>query len=198
MVVVVSSPLPIQKESDLINQLFENGLEYFHLRKPDYGEDEIIAMLNEISSKYHKHISLHTHLHLAEDFKMNRLHFNEFKRENGEYKNYGKDWIKSTSIHSDTILAEGLNEFDYCFYGPVFNSISKEGYHKMNSLNIDHIRKIYINKVIGIGGIDDKNLNVLKKKGYGGIAVLGSIWQQSQNAVLNFKTIQDKWINSGQ
>ena len=197
MIVVVSSPLPIENEGKIINELFENGLEYFHLRKPDYEESDIISLLNEVSSRNHSNISLHTHIHLADEFNMKRLHFNEFKRESGEYKNYGKDWTKSTSIHNDTELSNILNEFDYCFYGPVFDSISKEGYNKIDSLKIDHIREIYNKKIIAIGGVDLMNLDALKTEGFDGIALLGSIWQHPENGVLNFKMIQDKWIHLG-
>lgn len=198
MVVVISSPLPIEQESRLINELFDNGLEYFHLRKPDYVEQEIIDLLNEINSAYHQKISLHQYHHLAAEYDIKRLHFNEFKRKNKEHCNYGNEWIKSTSLHDDSEAGKEINEFDYCFYGPVYDSISKEGYAKMPSIKIDQLRGKYINKIVAIGGVNSSNLDILKKEGYDGIALLGSVWQQPEKAILNYNDIVKRWTSSGQ
>jgi thiamine-phosphate pyrophosphorylase len=40
-VIVISNPTVIQNEANLINDLFNEGLSCFHLRKPNASEAEI-------------------------------------------------------------------------------------------------------------------------------------------------------------
>ena len=47
-IIVISNPTPISKEASLINQLFDEGLSVFHLRKPDSSAQEVVLLLQEI------------------------------------------------------------------------------------------------------------------------------------------------------
>ncbi|MNL58746.1 Regulatory protein TenI [compost metagenome] len=98
----------------------------------------------------------------------------------------------STSVHQLHDL-EKLNSFDYTFYGPVFNSISKLGYTGLSKVNLilpDQNRKI---KIIGLGGITHQNIREIKKLGFDGTAVLGTIWNSKTTAINNFKSLLIKY-----
>ncbi|MEQ3691486.1 MAG: thiamine phosphate synthase, partial [Flavobacterium sp.] len=72
--IVISNPTKITNEINIINSLFEEGMELFHIRKPDYSKEEIRFYLSEINSKYFPQLVLHQHHDLAEEFKIERLH----------------------------------------------------------------------------------------------------------------------------
>jgi thiamine-phosphate pyrophosphorylase len=197
MVVVISHPTPIVDEAAIINALFEEGLEVLHLRKPTATEDEMTSLMNKIKPKHHAQVTLHQHHEIANDFGMNRLHFNETDRKKmGEkelLKLKTKNTILSTSIHQPEEY-EGLPVlFDYTFFGPVFDSISKKGY--TSSLASGFVFPIQQGhpKVIAIGGIDRDTTSKTRKMEFNGVAALGAIWQHPKESVRQFKAIQEAW-----
>ena len=188
MIIVVSSPGIVANESDIINELFEEGLELFHFRKPGITNDQLLKAIEKIDSHYLDRIAWHHH---PNGFPVKRMHFSEEHRGNQgredllSLKKEGK--VLSTSIHS-LDNEEGLFPlFDYAFFGPVFNSISKNNYKSVitKEFNVSG-RKT---NLIAIGGIDANNVIDAYKMGFHGIAVLGAVWQKG-NPVENFKHIR--------
>lgn len=176
MVIVISNPTSVENEASLINQLFDQGLQLFHLRKPDYSKEEMRILLREIDVSNYPKIVLHQRHDIAKEFGIKRLHFTEELRINitPEYlcKN---DFILSTSVHSVEDL-EMLNDvFEYAFLSPVFDSISKPDYKavQFDLSSSSESRKV---KVIGLGGIKSSNYQEAMKMGFYGVALLGSIW----------------------
>ena len=191
--IVVSSPDQVNDETSIINKLFELGLEYFHIRKPADTEEQVRKLIAGIEPDYYPCLSLHQHHSLAEEFGIKRLHYTENER--GKLNNntleglISNGFILSTSIH-DLSLLPSLNEYHYVFFGPVYNSISKQGYtsvlppgFKLSKINGSPI-------IIGIGGIEAKNIAGIKKMNFDGAAILGSIWNNTKQAVENLKIIQ--------
>ncbi|WP_199856284.1 thiamine phosphate synthase [Lunatibacter salilacus] len=182
--IVISSPTPVSNEAENINRLFEAGLKVFHLRKP-YSDFVMIAnLISQIDSKYHDRIAIHQYHTLAGEFGINRLHFTEMGRNDisvlellkikeGGYK-------ISTSLHELSSLTE-VSHFDYAFFSPVFDSISKQGYQ--SSISADFILEKPENApaVIALGGIHQENIHLVKSMKFDGVAVLGIIWNEEEN-----------------
>lgn len=78
--IVISNPTLIKNEISTINLLFENGMELFHIRKPDFSTAEMKAFLSEIKSDYRHYLVLHSHHQLAVEFGIHRIHFTEKKK----------------------------------------------------------------------------------------------------------------------
>jgi thiamine-phosphate pyrophosphorylase len=197
MFIVISYPTPVQNEASLINQLFDEGLQIFHLRKPDASEMEIEALLHDINYKHHHKIALHQHHQLAKIFSVNRLHFTAAFRkvltEDDLEILKSESFILSTSTHSLDEFKSISNHFDYAFLGPVFNSISKPDYKATEIDNLDSL-KSKITKAIALGGITEENIKSCIKKGFDGVAVLGSIWESS-DPVKEFRKISKRWLS---
>ena len=197
MLVVISHPTIIANEATLINNLFKEGLEILHVRKPGVVADEILQLLQKINPHYYNKIALHQYHELGEDFGINRLHFTAQDRKEmtaeALIKRKEVNYTLSTSIHTVEEYNELPNLFDYCFFGPVFNSISKPGYTSVVTDNF--IFPVRENKpeVVGIGGIDLTNILKLKEMQFSGAAVLGSIWQKPGDSILQFKALQKAW-----
>lgn len=197
MLVVISNPTTIEGEATIINKLFDEGLEILHLRKPCVPIDEIKQLLQKIKLQYHHKISLHQHHEMARDFNIKRLHFSEINRiKTGNevlIKLKTANYILSTSIHQVQEYKNLANTIDYTFFGPVFNSISKMGYTAVTAKDFVFPVQANHSTVFAIGGIDAINILTLKKMQFNGAAVLGSIWQNTGESILQFKALQKAW-----
>ncbi len=186
---VISSPNPLAFEAKHINDLFAAGLGCFHLRKPTYELKELTALLKEIDPRFYDRIALHQFHELATEFGIKRLHYPELARKSAEPSTLvdqeANGFVLSTSIHNIERLVQ-LRHFQYTFYGPVFDSISKTGYRGSlpKSFRVD--KGISRAKVFALGGIQASNLNSLTTMGFDGAAVLGSLWTQPEQALSRF------------
>ena len=202
MVVVITNPTAVADEATIINNLFEEGLEILHIRKPDISVDEIRLLLQKINIQYHHKVALHQHHKLASDFGTKRLHYTETNRRKMSdeilLKFKADNYVLSTSIHSVQAYNSLSNVFDYTFFGPVFNSISKQGYTAV--IADDFIFPVQYNhaKVIAIGGIDITNIQQAMNMQFNGAAALGTIWQKPEESIHQFKALQKEWKQKDQ
>ena len=191
MLIVVSSPEMFENEPAVINQLFAVGLNLFHLRKPEAGEEELRDLLTAISEEYRPRVVLHQHHQLAKEFGIHRIHFKEAERmklTKSDYRSMeNTKLVFSTSVHSPEAFQTLNGVFRYAFFGPVFESISKPGYKPEKEMKTD-LRKHGSAKLIGIGGITQINASSVFDKGFDGVAVCGTIWQ-SGNKVEAFEKV---------
>ncbi|MCD6018870.1 MAG: thiamine monophosphate synthase [Bacteroidetes bacterium] len=188
MVIVISSPTPVTKEASLINQLFDEGLPVFHLRKPDSSSQELVLLLQEIDSIHHSKIALHSHHYLAKSFGINRLHYTEASRKQLTHVDFSENEnTLSTSVHSVEDFTNLSEHFSYAFLSPVFNSISKPDY-EAKPFDLSELSKNKTTKLIALGGIDETNCGKAYEMGFDGIALLGAIWN-SEDKINAFKNI---------
>lgn len=194
MIILIAPEKDTVNEIEILHQLFEEGLEWYHLRKPFKNYDEHVTYLNEIDKKYHNRIVVHNFHELINTFNLKGIHFQEQMRIDtidnpGRYfKNlemYGK--TISSSFHEPEVIEECYFEFDYHLLSPVFTSLSKEGYEG-RGFDVNHIDKT----IIGMGGVTSRNIESFKTLGYKGVGVLGGIWN-SAHPVETFKDIKKLW-----
>lgn len=196
--IVISYTDYVVNEAEIINLLFEAGMERFHLRKPDWDYKQMIALLSQIDQTYHRHIAIHQHHEIAEQFNLKRLHYPERDRfrvsltKLMDQKEQGYEL--STSVH-DLDFLQSLGVFDYVFFGPVFNSISKPGY-KGQLTDSFRLKKSAVNpQVIALGGIGQYNLGKIKEMNFDGAAALGALWNTPEKAVASFKKLKESANN---
>lgn len=192
-VIVIAHPSALSNEAKIINNLFENGLDVFHLRKNSCTRAYCKKLISEIDEAFHNRIALHQFHGLTADFGINRLHYKEQQRkqllEAKTVLNF-EDTVLSTSIHQLEDLND-LKGFDYTFFGPVFNSISKPGYAGVLDTDFKLPQRLNSTKLIALGGINASNAQELSLMGFDGLALLGFIWNDPSKAVRNFKSIQE-------
>ncbi len=189
MIIVISSPTPITNEASLINQLFDEGLSAFHLRKPESSSQELVLLLQEINPIHYSKIALHSHHYMAKSFGINRLHYTEASRKQLTDENLSENEnILSTSVHSVEDYKNLSEHFNYTFLSPVFDSISKPGY---NAKDFDLSHKNAFVKLIALGGINEINCSKAYDMGFDGIALLGSVWN-SEDKMKTFKAIRSQ------
>lgn len=189
--IVITNPILITTEIHTIHSLFENGLELLHVRKPDFSETEMNAFLSEIKSDFRQQLVLHSHHQLASAAGIDRIHFSEKRRiEMAEesLKNWKESGYKlSTSIHNMMDFEQLSNVFDYAFFGPVFESISKPNYASDIDFQKElHHRKNNKTALIALGGITADKIKTALEYGFDDVALLGTLWN-SNHPIENFK-----------
>ena len=188
--IVITNPIPITNEIDTIHSLFENGLELLHIRKPDFSETEMNAFLSKIKSDLRDQLVLHSHHQLASAAGIHRIHFTEKARIETSEKSL-KNWQKngftlSTSIHKMVDFEQLTTVFDYAFFGPVFESISKPDYIS----NLDFKKELLQRKnnktaLVALGGITSDKIKTALEYGFDDVALLGTLWN-SNHPIKNF------------
>jgi len=180
MIIVITPEELIKNETEIINELFQEGLDLLHIRKPLLNSVGMVDFIQKINSKFHHQLVLHSHYELAENFNISRFHFREDYRHNSLYKSF-KDRIISTSVHDIEVFNELNEDWNYVFISPVFPSISKKGYgEKSNILNDIEKRNNSNVKLIALGGINDQNISKAFESDIDGVALLGAIWESTE------------------
>jgi thiamine-phosphate pyrophosphorylase len=192
--VIISNPDAVVDESIIINKLFQSGLKYFHIRKPNYNATQVSRLIEEIDSQYYSYISLHQHHQLAKEYGIKRLHYTEQARSESNIPKWQAQidtgYSLSTSIHSLNLLPT-FNLFDYVFYGPVFNSISKPGYQGNIPTDFKLDKDYPKPDVFALGGVDASSLKKIKAMNFDGAAILGAIWNEPDKAISNFEQLKE-------
>ncbi|WP_316841860.1 thiamine phosphate synthase [Pedobacter gandavensis] len=188
--IVISKPNFFKGEAQLINGLFDQGMQRFHLRKEGGDQSAYQKLLGEIEPRYLDRIALHQFHELASQFGIQRLHFKEAQRlALLHWHLKGKKEITlSTSTHSVNHLPDLLN-FNYTFLSPVFQSISKENYPGFLTEGFQ-LPSFGDTKVIALGGVTAPKITELQQMNFDGVAVLGTIWNEPEQAIKNFKRLQ--------
>lgn len=175
--ILITPPTYFVEENKIITDLFEEGLDILHLRKPDTPPMYAERLLTLIPKQYHKRIVVHDHFYLKEEFNLKGIHVSP---RNPNIPAHYKGHI-SRSCHSLEEVKEHKKNMDYVFLSPVFDSISKLNYNSTYSdteLKKASKAGIIDKKVIALGGIDTFNLDEVKEYGFGGAAILGALWNK--------------------
>ena len=194
MIVLIAPEKDVANEIEVLHQLFEVGLEYYHLRKPFKNLEAHVSYLNKIDKKYHNKIIVHYFHELTNEFNLKGIHFQEQKRrdalENGNRYFIGLNMLgktMSSSFHEPKDIEVCDIEFDYHLLSPVFSSISKKGYEG-RGFDVNNIDK----SIVGMGGINKETIAQTIELGFNGIGVLGGVWN-TENPVESFKEIQQRY-----
>ncbi len=188
MIILISNPAPVKDEIEIIGQLFNEGLEIFHLRKKEFQEDEMRKFIDGIPQKFLERIVIHSHHHLAAEYGLKGIQVPAV------YAGEVPAGTLSVSFHSPEEIRKSGLPFDYCFLSPVFDSISKEGYK--SRFNPDELKLFLKDRkeiIIALGGMDEDKTEAVKDLGFSGIALLGAVWQ-SGHPVGKFKQIRERWL----
>jgi thiamine-phosphate pyrophosphorylase len=186
-IVLVSDFNEIPQEILLLKALFEEGLEYFHLRKRDYSLEKICNYLDQIPPAFYERIVIHSHFHLVENYGLRGVHFkknytlNDFLQDMAITASEARTRYRhlSHSVHSLNEIKSNSFAFDYLFLSPVFDSISNKGYN--SKIKIQAIRKFFKEEpnrpeVIALSGITADKVVHIAEAGFNGLGLLGYIW----------------------
>ena len=175
--IIITSPEFLSGEAAFISKLFLQGLDLLHLRKPEASLEAYKRLLLQIPRHWYSRIVLHEHFALVEEFGLHGIHLN---RRCSQVPDSFRGSI-SCSCHTIEEVITQKESKDYVFLSPIFDSISKVGYHAAFSptlLKQVAIENVIDEKVIALGGITANNIPLVKEWHFGGVALLGDIWKR--------------------
>lgn len=175
--IVITSPGFLQGEADFIDRLFGHGLDRLHLRKPGADIGECRRLLDGISREWLPRIVVHDNFGLCREYGLGGVHLNG--RNPMAPPNH--EGSVSRSCHSLEEISRYKGECDYLTLSPIFNSISKQGYMAAfgpGQLAAARDSGLIDRRVIALGGVTLENIHRVKELGFGGVAILGDVWQR--------------------
>lgn len=175
--IVITSPGFLQGEADFIDRLFGHGLDRLHLRKPGADIGECRRLLDGISREWLPRIVVHDNFGLCREYGLGGVHLNG--RNPMAPPNH--EGSVSQSCHSLEEISRYKGECDYLTLSPIFNSISKQGYMAAfgpGQLAAARDSGLIDSRVIALGGVTLENIPRVKELGFGGVAILGDVWQR--------------------
>ncbi|HMV15209.1 MAG TPA: thiamine phosphate synthase [Chitinophagales bacterium] len=204
-VIIYTSPTAIENEIEIISQLFDCGLDYLYIRKPDLDDFSLVDFVEQIPEKYWKRC-ISTSMIITKEFNLGGYHFTrDIVQKNEKYNDKILDWlhsnhkISSVSAHKLEEIEKYKIKFNHVIVSPLFNSISKENHRydwnfaelknvlqNLKSENINH-------KIFAVGGIDLDKIEIVKNLNFDGVGLLGAIWSNTDNAIEKFSTIKKQY-----
>ncbi len=166
----ITSPGPIENEALRIAAFLRSGeVDYMHIRKPEWDISEVRRLISGIDPELHPRLRIHGHFSLLGEFRLAGVHIN--------YRNpFPPQGCTSVTKSCHTIEEIGkAGCYEYVTLSPVFDSISKAGYHSAFDLN-DLRDKIAGQRVVALGGVTPDKFPELMEAGFYGAAMLGSLW----------------------
>lgn len=174
--VVITQPTPTAEEANQINEMMAADSEFIlHLRHPNASADEYRQILENIHPDYLPRVTLADHFELSYIYKVGGVHLSS------RHSNYkGERKVRqSKSCHSLEEVQQN-KMLDYVYLSPIFDSISKQGYHSAftaEQLQAAKEQGIINKDVIALGGITLENIPTVATYGFGGVAILGYVWK---------------------
>jgi thiamine-phosphate pyrophosphorylase len=200
-IIVISNTSDVESEHLILHRLFEEGLEYFHVRKPKYSTRKLKDYLEKIDKKYRNRVVIHTHHELCIPYKLKGFHLTNRHRNRRflqtwfmmRYIKFMRPDIQvTTSFHVINSLKRYNPEYAYVFLSPIFDSISKIGYkNTFSEATLKEGLSQTQFQVIAMGGVMYDVLDKVKDYGFHGFALLGGLWN-SPDPVEEFKKIVEK------
>lgn len=159
-----------------------------HIRKPDASDAQVAELLKAIPQELYPRLTMHYHFDVARQFALGGVHLNSRCPEPPE----GWSGKISCSFHSIDELTSSSSPYDYAFLSPIYPSISKPGYK--GDFNFDQLRGAVNEKIFALGGVTPEKFDEIKSIGFGGVAMLGSVWK----AYISSKKFQLQYITHAQ
>ena len=172
--ILLSTPDFFVEEDTIISALFEEGLDSFHLRKPNTEPIYSERLLTLFPQQWHNRIVVHDHFYLVDEFGLRGVHLSE--KHNTLPQNY--HGTCSRSCHSLEELQQ-RRDLDYVSLSPVFDSITYPNRHAAYTPEQLHDATragLIDRKVMAAGGVNSETLPRLSDYGFGGAVILGDLW----------------------
>jgi thiamine-phosphate pyrophosphorylase len=189
-----TSPDFLEGEAHLLNQFFDRGLPWLHLRKPSGSVENCRSLLEGIDQAHYSKIIVHQHWQLVEEFGLGGIHWTEIRRATETPSQFAEELRKQkakgyqvgTSIHQPGQLQEMPESLDYVTVSPIFESISKPNYMVSHTW---YDRGEHAFLLVGLGGIAPPRLAEVRTRGFKSVALLGAIWKHPAQAFENYQQL---------
>lgn len=185
--IVISSSKVRPEDPKVITELFECGLNIFHLRKPSMTTPEMRKIIEAIPAHFHDRIVIHSHHKLASRFNLRGIHLTGI-----HHRRKFSTWMRmrmlqmkndsltvSTSFHKLAHAYSNKNDYHYAFIGTIFDRLNGNFYAGYNEHSVRAVTEKTTVPLIARGGTNASLVGRCVDLGFGGIAFSGTIWDSA-------------------
>ena len=203
--VVITNPYDIKFETDRINQMFREGLDELHIRKPKCDIETMRKFIQKIDADFHHKIVLHSNYSLVNTFDINKIHLPHNWKSNfatNFYLDYvllkGKKVSRSMTIGGCRALYKPIKGINELVLGPVFARASYTiNNQQIPTENLEKGLRHSKLPVTALGGVTSQTLEFFKNVGFDGVAMQSGVWKMP-DPVAAFIEIRDHYIATQQ
>ena len=165
------------EEDKILSALFDEGMDSLHLYKPGNPPMYSERLLTLVPEQYHRHITVHDHFYLKNEFDLAGIHIDDPSISVPErYK--GKISRTCTNLNELKMMKKTSN---YVFLKNIFDCI--EFKEERSSFTLDILENAAKNglidkKVYALGGMGIDNVKLAKYLGFGGVVICGDLWNR--------------------
>ena len=200
--ILITLPRILKNEAETLAALCGAGVSVIHIRKPEASEPEIEELLKTLQAlgADMSRLTIHYNEPLARKYGLGGVHLRIEELLAGA----GEGLRRSCSAHGWTEAERAATDADYVFLSPLFDSISKPGYHSaIDPAEAAERLRRRKGRIVALGGIRPANIARVKRIGFDGAAVLGAAWSADEKAVNTERTLKNyhilnrKWKAAG-
>lgn len=183
---IISPSKTRENETRIVTELFEHGLETFHLRKPSMSTKEMRQYIRAIPAHFHNRIVIHSHHRLANEFGLKGIHLTRahlkkrfttwFRLRRLKFTNPGL--TVSTTFSRIGELYENKKTYDYIFLGTIFDAVSGKFNAGYSRHSVEAAIKKTTVKVIARGGTGIENIESCNEVGFAGMVFYSGVWKK--------------------
>jgi len=173
----MTQPTFFVEEDKILSILFEEGMDCLHLYKP--GTEPVYSerLLTLLPDDYYKHIVVHEHFYLREEYKLRGIHL-EQPEAPLPYGYHGN--VSRTCIAMEQ-LRLWKKTSSYVFLKSIFDSRSnpteKQSF-TFELLKAASKQGLIDKHVYALGGISLENVRQLADLGFGGVVICSDLWNR--------------------
>ena len=200
--ILITLPRILKNEAETLAALCGAGVSVIHIRKPEASEPEIEELLKTLQAlgADMSRLTIHYNEPLARKYGLGGVHLRIEELLAGA----GEGLRRSCSAHGWTEAERAATDADYVFLSPLFDSISKPGYHSaIDPAEAAERLRRRKGRIVALGGIRPANIARVRRIGFDGAAVLGAAWSADEKAVNTERTLKNyhilnrKWKAAG-
>jgi thiamine-phosphate pyrophosphorylase len=199
-IVIVSTPQSSFEEAKMVNELFEEGLEYFHLNKRKDSLRDYTTYLERIYPHYRNRVIIHQYPHLVKKYDLAGLHIGRSVRKEGFsgwiqhkfHKLIYKNRMLVMSCKRLSTLQKHASKYNYAMLGPVFTiEPSGKATPNFNPKITSNSDEFVDGTVLAGGDLTFEQLPELHKFGFKGVALREIIWRYPSGPVEAYRKVKE-------
>jgi thiamine-phosphate pyrophosphorylase len=204
--ILFSSNVKSKSEIPEVVELFENGLEIFHVKKNKWSKAKMKTYLKAFPSKYHNRLVLHSHYSLAISFKLRGIHIGKRQKQSRirlglqlAYLQALRPKLKvTTSFYNIQELISAKGHYDYALLKPVFDRHGTRTFSSLfNKKQLENAIEKSRNRIFALGGVTQDKIETARECGFAGVALQNTFWNKHENRKQFFQDIQYRCANPG-
>lgn len=186
--IVISASKSVEQETRIVTNLFEHGLNCFHIRKPDMSTSSMREYIEAIPQAYHNRIVIHSHHQLALQYDLKGIHLTRHHQKR-KFNNWVlQNWIKlrrpsisvSATFTKLTYLYANKKKYSYVLLGPIYEKLDGSFSNGFNAVMLETAVRKNMIPIIARGGVSLDKVEQLAKMNAAGISVQSILWKAEQ------------------